>query len=84
MPGVRILRSFAPEELKQLAFPGGDMTGVDKFIRKVGLMPSPSKNLWEVLEQDTVDTYPIHTALWLFKRARGYRGLFTHFVIQGT
>lgn len=47
------------------------MTGIDKFIRMGGLMPSPPKSLWEVLARGTADTYPIHTALWLFKNAQG-------------
>ena len=47
MPGVRTLRSFAPEELP------------------------PPANLWEVLERGRRATSPIHTALWLFKNARG-------------
>jgi hypothetical protein len=52
MPGVRKLRSFAPEEFK------------------------PPANLWEVLERGRKDTFPIHTALWLFKNAEGGTGAF--------
>ncbi len=52
MPGVRKLRSFAPEEF------------------------DPPVNLWEVLVRGRRDTFPIHTALWLFKNARGGKGAF--------
>ena len=54
MPGVRKLRSFAPEEL-----------------------PSPA-NLWEVLVRGRQDTFPLHTALWLFKNAQGGKRAFGH------
>ncbi|MGA9752818.1 MAG: hypothetical protein WBS54_13625 [Acidobacteriota bacterium] len=42
----------------------------------------PPANLWEVLERGRKDTFPIHTALLPFKSSRGYRGLFTHLVMQ--
>ena len=54
MPGVRKLRSFAPEELL------------------------PPANLWQVLERGRRDTFPIHTALWLFKNARADRRPFAY------
>lgn len=44
------------------------MRGVDKFIRKGGLMPSPPKNLWEVLERGSIETYPIHGSLAVQQR----------------
>jgi len=54
------------------------MPGINKFIPYGGPDPGPPKNPWEVLERGSVDMYPLHTALWLFKNACGYRGLFTH------
>ena len=60
------------------------MAGVRKLRSFVPEELDPPANLWQVLERGRWDTFPIHTALWLFMNARGYRGLFTHFVIQGT
>lgn len=52
------------------------MPRLSKFIEMGGLAPRPPKNLLEVLERGTVDTFPIHTALWLFKNAEGDTGAF--------
>ena len=35
-------------------------------------------NLWQVLERGRKDTFPIHTALWLFKNAQGGRGAYAY------
>jgi hypothetical protein len=57
---------------------GGEMPGSNKFIPRGGPDSGPPKNLWEVLERGNVDTYPLHTALWLFKNAQGGPGPFRH------
>jgi hypothetical protein len=36
----------------------------------------PPANLWELLERRRKDTFPLHTALWLFKNAQGGTGAF--------
>ncbi len=58
------------------------MPGVRKLRSSVPEEVIPPANLWEVLERGQKDTFPIHTALWLFKNAEGYRGLFTHLAKQ--
>ena len=57
---------------------GGEMPGSNKFIPYGGPDPGPPQNLWEILERGSVDTYPLHTALWLFKNAQGGPGPFRH------
>ena len=50
---------------------GEEMPGSNKFIDYGGPGPRSAENYWEVLERGGVDTYPLHTALWLFKNAQG-------------
>jgi len=52
------------------------MTGSNKFIPYGGPGSGPPNNLREVLERSNADTYPLHTALWLFKNAQGDTGFF--------
>ena len=54
------------------------MTGVRKFIALERAEAQPPANLWEVLQRGTTDTFPLHTALWLFKNAQGDTGAFRH------
>ncbi|MGA9752813.1 MAG: hypothetical protein WBS54_13600 [Acidobacteriota bacterium] len=54
------------------------MSGVRKLRSFAPEESKPAANLWEVLERGREDTFPIHTALWLFKNARGGKGAFGH------
>lgn len=48
-------------------------------VRKLPVLvppPDPPANLWEVLERGRHCTFPIHTAIWLFKNAQGGLGAF--------
>ena len=54
------------------------MTGVRKFIACERAEAQAPANLWEVLQRGNADTFPLHTALWLFKNAQGDTGAFRH------
>jgi hypothetical protein len=54
------------------------MTGVRKFIACGRAEAQPPANLWDVLQRGNADTFPLHTALWLFKNAQGDTGAFRH------
>ena len=54
------------------------MPGIRKLRSFAPAELPPPANLWEVLERGRKDTFPIHTALWLFKNARGGKGAFGH------
>ena len=55
---------------------GEKMPGVNRSRRYGRQIPGPPKNLWEVLERGKDDTYPLHTAFWLFKNSQGDQGPF--------
>ena len=54
------------------------MAGVRKLTVLAQAEVMPPANLWEVLERGQKDTFPIHTALWLFKNAQGGTGAFRY------
>ena len=47
------------------------MSGVRKLRSFAPEELPPPANLWEVLVRGRKDTFPVHTALWLFKKAQG-------------
>jgi hypothetical protein len=66
-------RVLPPKEGKR----EGNVSGVRKLRSFAPEEFKSPANLWEVLVRGRKDTFLIHTALRLFKNARGYRGLFT-------
>ena len=54
------------------------MPGVRKLRSFTPEEFTPPANLWEVLVRGRKDTFPIHTALWLFKNACGRTKPFGH------
>ena len=54
------------------------MSGVRKLRSFAPEEVKPPANLWEVLVRGRKDTFPVHTALWLFKNAQGGRGAFRY------
>ncbi len=54
------------------------MSGVRKLKVLEQAEVMPPANLWEVLERGQKDAFPIHTALWLYKNARGATGAFRY------
>ena len=54
------------------------MSGVRKLRCYAPEELSRPTNLWEILERGLVDTFPIHTALWLFKNGQGDNAAFAY------
>ncbi len=54
------------------------MSGIRKLRSYDTETWNPPANLWEVLVRGRKDTFPVHTALWLFKNAQGGRGAFRY------
>jgi hypothetical protein len=54
------------------------MAGVRKFTTLERAEAQPPANLWEILRRGDSDTFPLHTALWLFKNAQGDTGAFRY------